>query len=336
VPCPFGALLGTLDHFLAQTFFLGGTSPQRPRPVGRRSRCPSYPSETLYGKFGITPPTPSTLSPLFKGGEGRGEGGSYTPVLCPFGALLVTLDHFLAQTFFLGGTSPQRPRPVGRRSRCPSYPSETLYGKFGITPPTPYTLSPLFKGGEGRGEGGSYTPVLCPFGALLGTLDHFLAQTFFLGGTSPQRPRPVGRRSRCPSYPSETLYGKFGITPPTPYTLSPLFKGGEGRGEGGSYTPVLCPFGALLVTLDHFLAQTFFLGGTSPQRPRPVGGAQDVPLTLRKPSTENLVLHPPLPTPSPPFSRGERVGVRGDRTLMCRAPSGPSSGPYTEFLAKGF
>jgi hypothetical protein len=46
----------------------------------------------------------------------------------------------------------------------------------------------------------------------------------------------VGRgRSKCPSY-----------HPPTPYTLSPLLKGGEGRGEGGSYTHVPCPFGALL------------------------------------------------------------------------------------------
>jgi hypothetical protein len=42
---------------------------------------------------------------------------------------------------------------------------------------------------------------------------------------------------------------KIGITSPTPYTLSPLLKGGEGRGEGGSYTHVPCPFGALLVTL---------------------------------------------------------------------------------------
>ena len=126
-----------------------------------------------------------------------------------------------------------------------------------IHPPTPYTLSPLFKGGEGRGEGGSNTHVPCPFGALLATLDHFLAQTFFLGGTGPQRPRPVGRRSKCPSYPSETLYRKFGITPPTPYTLFPLFKGGEGRGEGGAYTHVPCPFGALLVTLYQILAKGF-------------------------------------------------------------------------------
>jgi hypothetical protein len=70
-------------------------------------------------------------------------------------------------------------------------------------------------------------------------LYYFLAQTFFLGGTSPQRTRSVGRgRSKCPSY-----------HPPTPYTLSPLLKGGEGRGEGGSDTRMPCPFGALLVTL---------------------------------------------------------------------------------------
>ena len=58
---------------------------------------------------------------------------------------------------------------------------------------------------------------------------------------SPQRTRSVGRgRSKCPSY-----------HPPTPYTLSPLLKGGEGRGEGGSYTHVPCLFGTLLVTLYH-------------------------------------------------------------------------------------
>jgi hypothetical protein len=68
---------------------------------------------------------------------------------------------------------------------------------------------------------------------------YFLAQTFFLGSISPQRTRSVGRgRSKCPSY-----------HPPTPYALSPLLKGGEGRGEGGAYTHVPCPFGALLVTL---------------------------------------------------------------------------------------
>jgi len=61
-------------------------------------------------------------------------------------------------------------------------------------------------------------------------LYHFLTQTFFLGGTRPQRTRSTGRgRSKCPSY-----------HPPTPYTLSPLLKGGEGRGEGGSDTHVPC------------------------------------------------------------------------------------------------
>ena len=116
------------------------------------------------------------------GGEGRGEGGSQTHVPRPFGTLLVTLYHFLAQTFFLGGTSTQRPHPVGRRSKCPFYPSETLLRYY---PPTPYTLSPPEMGGEGRGEGGSDTHGQRPFGALLVTLDHFLAQTFFLGGTGP-------------------------------------------------------------------------------------------------------------------------------------------------------
>jgi hypothetical protein len=80
---------------------------------------------------------------------------------------------------------------------------------------------------------------------------HFPAQTFFLGGTSPQRTRSMRRgRSKCPSY-----------HPPTPYTLSPLLKGREGRGEGGSYTHVPCPFGALLVTLYPFKSQAFLMEG---------------------------------------------------------------------------
>jgi hypothetical protein len=78
---------------------------------------------------------------------------------------------------------------------------------------------------------------------------YFLAQTFFLGGTSPQRTRSVGRgRSKCPSY-----------HPPTLYTLSPLLKGGEGRDEGGAYTHVPCPFGALLVTLYHLKSKAFLM-----------------------------------------------------------------------------
>jgi len=80
-------------------------------------------------------------------------------------------------------------------------------------------------------------------------LYYFLKQTFFLSGTSPQRTCSVGReRSKCPSY-----------HPPTPYTLSPLLKGGEGRGKGGSYTHVPCPFGALLVTLYHPKSKAFLI-----------------------------------------------------------------------------
>ena len=61
----------------------------------------------------------------------------------------------------------------------------------------------------------------------------------------------MGRgRSKCPSY-----------HPPTPYTLSPLEKGGEGRGEGGAYTHVPCPFGAPLVTLYHPKSKAFLMCG---------------------------------------------------------------------------
>jgi hypothetical protein len=77
--------------------------------------------------------------------------------------------------------------------------------------------------------------------ALSFVLYYSLAQTFFSGGTSP----------KCPSYHSLVLH------PPTPYTLSPLLKGGEGRGEGGSYIHVPCPFGALLVPLYQILAKGF-------------------------------------------------------------------------------
>jgi len=80
-------------------------------------------------------------------------------------------------------------------------------------------------------------------------LYYFLKQTFFLGGTNFQRTCSVGRgRSKCPSY-----------HPPTLYTLSPLEKGGAGGGEGGAYTHVPCPFGALLVTLYHFKSKAFLM-----------------------------------------------------------------------------
>ena len=50
---------------------------------------------------------------------------------------------------------------------------------------------------------------------------------------------------------------------PSPHslTLSPLLKGGEGRDEGGAYTHVPCPFGALLVTLYHLKSKAFLRGG---------------------------------------------------------------------------
>ena len=51
------------------------------------------------------------------------------------------------------------------------------------------------------------------------------------------------------------------LHPPTPYTLSPLLKGGEGRGEGGSYTHVPYPFGALLVTLYHLKSKALLMCG---------------------------------------------------------------------------
>jgi len=57
----------------------------------------------------------------------------------------------------------------------------------------------------------------------------------------------------------ETLCIELVLHPPTPYTLSPLEKGGEGRGEGGSYTPMPCPFGALLVTLYYFKSKAFLM-----------------------------------------------------------------------------
>ena len=48
---------------------------------------------------------------------------------------------------------------------------------------------------------------------------------------------------------------------PSPHSLHPLplLKGGEGRGEGGSYTHVPCPFGALLVTLYHLKSMALLM-----------------------------------------------------------------------------
>jgi hypothetical protein len=58
---------------------------------------------SLLPFVGITSPTPSTLFPLLKAGEGRGEGGAYTHVPCPLGALLVTLYHPKSKAFLMCG-----------------------------------------------------------------------------------------------------------------------------------------------------------------------------------------------------------------------------------------
>jgi hypothetical protein len=58
---------------------------------------------------------------------------------------------------------------------------------------------------------------------------------------------------------------------------------------------------------------------------RPEGAERPKPLSIQKVFDCKWYYIPPLPTPSPPFSKGERVGVKGERTPMCRAPSGPSS-----------
>jgi len=79
-----------------------------------------------------------------------------------------------------------------------------------------------------------------------------------------------------------------GLTSPPPYTLFPLLKGGEGRGEGGSYTHVACPFGALLVTLCQIFSKRFLngkrdMGGASPHWVRPPAGrAHPSPLHIKK------------------------------------------------------
>jgi len=51
-----------------------------------------------------------------------------------------------------------------------------------------------------------------------------------------------------------------GLTSPhSLHPLPPSQGGGEGRGEGESYTHVPCPFGALLVTLYHFKSKAFLM-----------------------------------------------------------------------------
>ena len=49
-------------------------------------------------------------------------------------------------------------------------------------------------------------------------------------------------------------------------------------------------------------------------------------VTRRAPKGQGTgVYDPPSPRPYPPLGRGERVEVKGDRTPLYPAPSGPSS-----------
>jgi hypothetical protein len=63
------------------------------------------------------------LPPSQGGGEGRGAGGSYTHVPCPFGALLVTLYHF--SKGFLNGK--RNIRGGGQPAGLAAAQKETLY-----------------------------------------------------------------------------------------------------------------------------------------------------------------------------------------------------------------
>jgi hypothetical protein len=71
---------------------------------------------------------------------------------------------------------------------------------------------------------------------------------------------------------------------PSPHSLHPLalLKGGEGQGEGGSYTHVSCPFGALLVTLYQIFGEGFLNGK------RNIGGAASPRWGLAAPQKETL------------------------------------------------
>ena len=75
---------------------------------------------------------------------------------------------------------------------------------------------------------------------------------------------PYGRARPSPLHIKKALaskwyYHSLVLHPPTPYTLSPLLKGGEGRGEGGADTHVPCPFGAFLMTLYYFKSKAFLM-----------------------------------------------------------------------------
>jgi hypothetical protein len=77
---------------------------------------------------------------------------------------------------------------------------------------------------------------------------------YFVG----RRPaRRAGRRQNLSPFRRFLIANRI-TSPHSLHSLSPLLKGGEGRGEGGSYTHVPCLFGALLV-LYHFEAKAFLM-----------------------------------------------------------------------------
>jgi len=107
--------------------------------------------------------------------------------------------------------------------------------------------------------------------------------------------------------------------------------------------------GIILTWCKEFLnAGRWYFVGPPPacggRRPRaeaaasPQGWPPPKPLSIQKvfDCKWNWYYIPSLPIPFPPISRGERLGVKGDRTPICRALSVPSSWPYTKFSAKGF
>jgi hypothetical protein len=134
----------------------GGPPPRGGGPPAPQNTTDSH-SETLCIELVLHPPTPYTLSPLLKGGEGRGEGGSYIHVPCPFGALLVTLYHFKSKAFLMlrrrwacppegGAAATPNSTLLHSETLCPQL---VLAAYIPLNPPAPssiyYAAQPLFK-----------------------------------------------------------------------------------------------------------------------------------------------------------------------------------------------
>jgi hypothetical protein len=166
------------------------------------------PSEITTSWACRIPPLPA-LSPLDKGGEGRGEGGFESCAFTNFGNAV--------------GVIPIAPSEITTSWAC-------------RIPPLP-ALSPLVKGGEGRGEGGFESCAFTNFGNAVGVI---------------------------PIAPSEITTSWACRIPPLP-ALSPLVKGGEGRGEGGFESCAFTNFGnAVSIRAAPLLTSPVHGGGTSP------------------------------------------------------------------------